>query len=225
MDSNHGRPSGWPGFFANRNIGESGLVPEEYVRLLRDLRPSYLESLDANTMTPSSLEPIGPSTSDLALNTSNGNGSHNPPTISTFSTSSQDVHPYPYQFHYPTDHPPDNPHHARAKSSPDLTGGETPTISNHKERIAQLQREQERAVAEESATPRLRGGRFDESGHPYRREDEENGDAGVQKGLGIVAGNGGLNGVEDVYYDAPERQGDGRSELDFRGKERNLQVR
>lgn len=180
-------------------------------------------------MTPTSSTPIGPSTSDLTLNASNGNGGHNPPIISTFSTSSQDVHPYPYQFHYPTDHPPDNPHHMRGKSSPDLAGSETPTMSNHKERIAQLQREQERAVAEESATPRLRGGRFDESGHPYQREDGERGsDGGVQKGLGIVAGSGGLNGVEDVYYDAPERQGDGRSELDFRGttgKERNLQVR
>lgn len=176
-------------------------------------------------MTPSSLTQLGSSASDLTLNTSNGNGGHNPPVISTFSTSSQDVHPYPYQFHYPTDHLPDNPHHIRAKSSPDLTGGETPTVGNHKERIAQLQREQERAVAEESATPRLRSGRFDESGHPYRRQDEA-GDVGKgQNGLGIVAGS---RGVDDVYYDAPERQGDGRSELDFRGaagKERNLQVR
>lgn len=207
---------------ANRNVGESGLVPEEYVRLLRDLRPSYLESVGSGA--------IGSSTSDLTLNVSNGNGNgnHNPPVISTFSTSSQDVHPYPYQFHYPTDHLPDNPHHMRAKSSPDLMGVDTPTVSNHKERIAQLQREQERAVAEESATPRLRSGRFDESGHPYRRQDED-GDVGKgQNGLGIVAGSRVLNGIDDVYYDAQERQGDGRSELDFRGtagKERNLQVR
>lgn len=176
-------------------------------------------------MAPSSLA-LGSST-DLTLNASNGNGSHNPPVISTFSTSSQDVHPYPYQFHYPTDHPPDNPHHMRVKSSPDLTGGDTPTVNDHKERIAQLQREQERAVAEESATPRLKSGRFDESGHPYRRQDED-GDVGKgQNGLGIVAGSRGLNGINDVYYDAPERQGDGRSELDFRRTEgeRNLQVR
>lgn len=225
MTVDRGLKARMAGIVADANIGESGLVPEEYVRLLRDLRPSYLEPADQNTMTPSSLTPLGPSTSDLSINTTNnGNNGHNPPIISTFSTSSQDVHPYPYQFHYPTDHLPDNPHHIR-RSSPDLTGGETPTIGSNKERIAQLQREQERAVAEESSTPRLRSGRFDEDEGSYRRQEHggEHEDDGGKNGLGIVAA---LNG-DDVYYDAPERQGDGRSELDFRGKagESKLQVR
>ena len=63
-----------------------------------------------------------------------------------------------------------------------MSGIETPTAGDHKDRIAQLQREQERAVLEEvemGGTPRVRTG----------------------VGLGLGKGGG-----EEVFYDAPERQ-------------------
>ncbi|CUS14592.1 unnamed protein product [Tuber aestivum] len=195
--------------------GESGLVPEEYVRLLRDLQPLYTPQPESGSPpnhhhgqesplilsgspqppSPSPSSPQQPpSTSSTSATSTSNNSALNPPIISTFSTSSQDVHPYPFQFHYPNDHPPA---HIRAKSSPDLTGVETPTAGDHKDRIAQLQREQERAVLEEAAmggTPRVRTG----------------------VGLGLGKGGGG----EEVFYDAMERQhGQQQSsvgELDFR---------
>jgi len=63
-----------------------------------------------------------------------------------------------------------------------LSGVETPTTGDHKDRIAQLQREQERAVLEEAemgGTPRVRTG----------------------VGLGLGKGGG-----DEVFYDAMERQ-------------------
>ncbi|RPB16685.1 hypothetical protein P167DRAFT_516853 [Morchella conica CCBAS932] len=176
--------------------GDTGLIPEEYVRLFRDAQTSY-DRMDPATMTPSSSAESGPLEGELTLDTTGtSTNGQTAPIITTFSTSSQDV--YPYQFHYATDHLPENPHHPRSRNSPDFTGDMTPTITSNKERIAQLQREQERAVAEESSTPRLRG----------------------QNGVAIIPRLNG--GGSDVYYDAPERQGDG-----FRGKanENNLQVR
>lgn len=199
--------------------GDTGLIPEEYVRLFRPPQTAY-DRMDPATMTPSSSAESGPLEGELTLDTTgtstNGQAA---PIITTFSTSSQDV--YPYQFHYATDHLPENPHHPRSRNSPDFTGDMTPTITSNKERIAQLQREQERAVAEESSTPRLRGGRYDETGveSPSQQRPQENGDIG-QNGVAIIPRLNG--GGSDVYYDAPERQGDG-----FRGKanENNLQVR
>lgn len=203
----------------NRTTGDTGLIPEEYVRLFRDARTSY-DRMDPATMTPSSSAESGPLEGELTLDTTGtSTNGQTAPIITTFSTSSQDV--YPYQFHYATDHLPENPHHPRSRNSPDFTGDMTPTITSNKERIAQLQREQERAVAEESSTPRLRGGRYDETGveSSSQQRPQENGDIG-QNGVGIIPRLNG--GGSDVYYDAPERQGDG-----FRGKanENNLQVR
>ncbi|KAK7953467.1 SH3 domain-containing protein [Apiospora saccharicola] len=101
---------------------ESGLVPEEYVRLLRDIEGG-MNSLTGDlgvavgtpndTGTPTQSEPCDPSatatvaaTGDSNSSSNNGSG-HTPsqstsstngyhqPVVSTFSTSSKDLDPYP----------------------------------------------------------------------------------------------------------------------------------
>ena len=86
--------------------GESGLVPEEYVRLLRDIRGGWdsftgeakgerssFESpiMDDNTPTQADqqLTPLAQSPQQ------HSNGHAHPPIVSTFSTSSKDLDPYP----------------------------------------------------------------------------------------------------------------------------------
>jgi hypothetical protein len=82
---------------------ESGLVPEEYVRLLRDIQGG-LNSL--NQSNDQLLSPIGgdsgtPTQAEHGqfpghgLTPSNGSSGYQPPVVSTFSTSSKDLHPYP----------------------------------------------------------------------------------------------------------------------------------
>lgn len=67
-----------------RSIGESGLVPEEYVRLLRDMHTLAPEP--ASEMNPSALAP------ESAAEHTEDSG-HRPAVVSTFSTSSQDLYP------------------------------------------------------------------------------------------------------------------------------------
>ncbi|KAI8956967.1 hypothetical protein F5Y11DRAFT_361247 [Daldinia sp. FL1419] len=92
---------------------ESGLVPEEYVRLLRDIEggmTSLTGQLDTgsgtpnDTGTPTQAEPSGQASLPQATNaTQSGHAStgNNPtngyhqPVVSTFSTSSKDLDPYP----------------------------------------------------------------------------------------------------------------------------------
>jgi hypothetical protein len=83
---------------------ESGLVPEEYVRLLRDIQGG-LHSLtgQVDIMSPGGADSGTPTQADhgqafshtsTASNGSNSNG-YQQPIVSTFSTSSKDLHPYP----------------------------------------------------------------------------------------------------------------------------------
>ncbi|KAI9778706.1 MAG: HOG (high osmolarity glycerol) pathway protein [Geoglossum umbratile] len=80
---------------------ESGLVPEEYVRLLRDIRGGvgFLNGDPADAL----LSPQS-TTSEFGMHELSGHGYHgsngsnsyqHPPIVSTFSTSSKDLHPYP----------------------------------------------------------------------------------------------------------------------------------
>lgn len=79
---------------------ESGLVPEEYVRMLRDIQGG-LNSL-AGIATEQILSPVGDvgtptqaqHNQSFASTPSNGNG-YQQPIVSTFSTSSKDLNPYP----------------------------------------------------------------------------------------------------------------------------------
>jgi hypothetical protein len=84
---------------------ERGLVPEEYVRLLRDIQGG-LNSLTGAQVSDQLLSPIG---ADSGTPTqaehnqvfghtptpSNGSNGYQQPIVSTFSTSSKDLHPYP----------------------------------------------------------------------------------------------------------------------------------
>lgn len=79
---------------------ERGLVPEEYVRLLRDIRGG-LNSLTgeggspgADSGTPTQAE-HAQSFGGHAPTASNGSNGYQQPVVSTFSTSSKDLHPYP----------------------------------------------------------------------------------------------------------------------------------
>ncbi|KAJ5037419.1 uncharacterized protein L3040_007594 [Drepanopeziza brunnea f. sp. 'multigermtubi'] len=81
---------------------ESGLVPEEYVRLLRDIQGG-LNSLTGQ-VTDQLLSPLDTGTPTQAEHSqtfghsttgSNGSNGYQQPIVSTFSTSSKDLHPYP----------------------------------------------------------------------------------------------------------------------------------
>ena len=83
---------------------ESGLVPEEYVRLLRDIQGG-LNSLTGQA-TDQLLSPVAPDSGTPTQaehgqgfghtpTPSNGSNGYQQPIVSTFSTSSKDLHPYP----------------------------------------------------------------------------------------------------------------------------------
>lgn len=88
---------------------ESGLVPEEYVRLLRDIEGgmtslvAQMTTVDGSgtpneagtpTQAEHSGQPLPPAQSGHAPSSSTSNGYHQP-IVSTFSTSSKDLDPYP----------------------------------------------------------------------------------------------------------------------------------
>ena len=89
--------------------GDKGLVPEEYVRLLRDIEGGWNSlsgevSHERDLLSPVSAEPqsaITPTQTDtIPMETSHANNGSNgseirPPIVSTFSTSSKDLDPYP----------------------------------------------------------------------------------------------------------------------------------
>ncbi|KAL8673423.1 MAG: hypothetical protein Q9168_002166 [Polycauliona sp. 1 TL-2023] len=87
--------------------GDKGLVPEEYVRLLRDIEGGWDASNEQDFLSPVSAEPqsaVTPTQADpIPIQSHNGNGNKNsdsgsdkrPPVVSTFSTSSKDLDPYP----------------------------------------------------------------------------------------------------------------------------------
>jgi hypothetical protein len=85
---------------------ESGLVPEEYVRLLRDIEGGWgglaaaegeegvvspISARDASTPT----QPNHPDSSDSDSRPDSNGQIHRPPVVSSFSTSSRDLDPYP----------------------------------------------------------------------------------------------------------------------------------
>lgn len=83
--------------------GESGLVPEEYVRLLRDIEgewPSIAGEMEKAEVTHSPILPGVPPpslTTEQGANGNNNGGEKRPPIVSTFSTSSKDLDPYPHR--------------------------------------------------------------------------------------------------------------------------------
>ena len=95
--------------------GESGLVPEEYVRLLRDIEGGWTSFSREGSLGDQqgllSPDTVGPEPSNALTPTSSDSGNGNftqssnginvatekrPPIVSTFSTSSKDLNPYPH---------------------------------------------------------------------------------------------------------------------------------
>ncbi|KAH7375684.1 SH3 domain-containing protein [Plectosphaerella cucumerina] len=120
---------------------ESGLVPEEYVRLLRDIEGG-ISSLTGNfTEGTTSPNEVGtPTQADHtakyeqpppATNNNPTNGYHQP-VVSTFSTSSKDLDPYPTQQLgiHAGQHPPQVVHYHGQRGG---SQANTPTLSTHQE--------------------------------------------------------------------------------------------
>ena len=106
--------------------GESGLVPEEYVRLLRDIEGGWTSLNEELSEQEHTLSPVSPDLNSAIMPTqpeqSNGNGKKEkrPPIVSTFSTSSKDLNPYPHKF--PSGPPPSSVmHYGSQSNTPILT--------------------------------------------------------------------------------------------------------
>ncbi|KAL1837224.1 hypothetical protein VTJ49DRAFT_4106 [Mycothermus thermophilus] len=136
---------------------ESGLVPEEYVRLLRDIEggmnsltgegspdvgtPTQAEHSGTfpNNSNASTTSTTTASTSSTAASNSTTNGYHQP-VVSTFSTSSKDLDPYPQHLlgTHQAGQPPPQVVHYHGQRGGSLSGGSgsnsqanTPTLAAH----------------------------------------------------------------------------------------------
>lgn len=121
---------------------ESGLVPEEYVRLLRDIEggissltgqaePASGSPGDAGTPTQAEhAEPSGHT--PTASTSSTANGGYHQPIVSTFSTSSKDLDPYPQHLlgHQAGQAPPQVVHYHGQRGG---SQANTPTLSTHQD--------------------------------------------------------------------------------------------
>ncbi|KAL8850531.1 MAG: hypothetical protein Q9221_004488 [Calogaya cf. arnoldii] len=121
--------------------GDKGLVPEEYVRLLRDIEGGWGSfsgdaSNEQDLLSPVSTEPqsaVTPTQADpipiQSSHVGNGNNSNNngadkrPPVVSTFSTSSRDLDPYPQHLldKQAGQRPPQVVHYGSQANTPTLT--------------------------------------------------------------------------------------------------------
>ncbi|KAI9789444.1 MAG: HOG (high osmolarity glycerol) pathway protein, partial [Piccolia ochrophora] len=136
---------------------ENGLVPEEYVRLLRDIRGGWgsltSEAADTpfspqatDTMTPTQAsEPFSLPSASHSTALSNGSGGssqhqqqHHPPIVSTFSTSSKDLDPYPSHLlspqHQPRPPQPPEIVHYQGQPGRSTSQSSTPTTLSPAER-------------------------------------------------------------------------------------------
>ncbi|KAF3764498.1 hypothetical protein M406DRAFT_330834 [Cryphonectria parasitica EP155] len=127
---------------------ESGLVPEEYVRLLRDIEggmtsltgqaePTSGSPGDAGTPTQSEHTDSG-HTPTASTSSTATNGYHQP-VVSTFSTSSKDLDPYPQHLlgHQAGQAPPQVVHYHGQRGG---SQANTPTLSTHQETGVLLRR-------------------------------------------------------------------------------------
>ncbi|SLM34044.1 SH3 domain [Lasallia pustulata] len=137
--------------------GESGLVPEEYVRLLRDIEGGWTslagevnderallspqeagpDSADTPTQGNGGFGSAAPLAGNGGANTNTHNNNNNasasekrPPIVSTFSTSSKDLNPYPHHLlgTQAGQLPPQVVHIGSRANTPTLT---SPVVGSH----------------------------------------------------------------------------------------------
>jgi len=138
---------------------ESGLVPEEYVRLLRDIQGG-LNSLTGNDQLLSPLGDSGTPTQaqhsqsfGYSSSPSNGNNGYQQPVVSTFSTSSKDLNPYPQHLlgTQAGQAPPQVIHYHGQRGG---SQANTPTVSTAQEGSSKLQTADESSIMTPIATSR-----------------------------------------------------------------------
>ena len=112
---------------------DAGLVPEEYVRLVSDIEGglTYLSGEQEETglaspvtgPTESADTPTQADNGHTPHNSIGGNGEKRPPTVSTFSTSSKDLKPYPHHLldEQARGTPPQVVHYGSQSNTPTLT--------------------------------------------------------------------------------------------------------
>ena len=151
--------------------GDAGLVPEEYVRLLRDIEgglgslgdeaePSESEEASPDSPTEEEVEPLRKAESPQHQHHSSHNsvGSNtadkNPAVVSSFSTSSKDLDPYPHPLlgTHAGQMPPQVVHYGSQTNtptirSPSVGGGHTPRNFDEIKGLA----ERQKASADENA--------------------------------------------------------------------------
>lgn len=119
---------------------ESGLVPEEYVRLLRDIEGG-MNSLTGSGFAEGTTSPneVGtPTQADHAVKyeqqppvvVNNPTNGYHQPVVSTFSTSSKDLDPYPTQQLVAGQPPPQVVHYHGQRGG---SQANTPTLSSHQD--------------------------------------------------------------------------------------------
>jgi hypothetical protein len=139
---------------------ESGLVPEEYVRLLRDIQGGLnsltgqandqLLSPVGETGTPTQAEHNQALAFSHTPTPSNGSNGYQQPIVSTFSTSSKDLHPYPQHLlgTQAGQAPPQVVHYQGQGGSQ----ANTPTVSNSQEAA------REKSASQEAGAKKADGG-------------------------------------------------------------------
>ncbi|KAG9247798.1 hypothetical protein BJ878DRAFT_414139 [Calycina marina] len=130
----HGQVEGWL-VAEDPRTQESGLVPEAYVRLLRDIQGG-LNSLTGQS-SDQLLSPIGdfgtPTQAEHSQSfshhptSSSGSNGYQQPVVSTFSTSSKDLHPYPQHLLGTNQPPPQVIHYHGQRGG---SQANTPTVSD-----------------------------------------------------------------------------------------------
>ena len=140
---------------------ESGLVPEEYVRLLRDIEGGWTSLsgelstndqsglLSPDTSGPNTTTAVTPTQAEPGYSHSAHNsvgsstaGEKRPPVVSSFSTSSKDLKPYP-QHLLPTQagqQPPQVVHYGSTSTTPTVLSPNPPSTSEKRSGDGELLR-------------------------------------------------------------------------------------
>lgn len=129
--------------------GESGLVPEEYVRLVRDIEGGLnglngQPATDSDVDSPDADTPTSTVRPGLHARTTSGNSDKYPPVVSHFSTSSRDLQPYP-------------PHLLESQANTPTSQPESPLrhASEDKAKLAGKDKDKDREKEQPAKTPAL----------------------------------------------------------------------